>query len=364
MRAALLPNGPGALVTVHMDVDTPSDHEVLVRTAACGLCHTDLHLMTGDMPGLSSPIVLGHEASGVVESVGRSVTDLSPGDHVVACVSAFCGLCAECGEGRTFLCERRRALRRPSSGRPRLSMDGVAVDQFAGIGGFAEKMLLHRNALVKVSAEIPLESAALLGCAVLTGVGSVVRGASVAVGSSVAVIGIGGIGASIVQGAAIAGASRIIAIDVHRERLDLAARLGATDVVDATVIDPVKAVLDISHGGVDHAFEAVGFASTIDQAVRMTRPGRTAYMVGVPSAKHEVVIPASDMVLSGRGLQGLLMGSNHFPTDIPMLVDLALSGRFKLDDLIGRRVTLDGINDAYDDMRRGGVARSILVFDD
>ena len=363
MRAAVLPNGPGALETVDLRVDAPGDDEVLVRTAACGLCHTDLHLMTGDMPGPPGPVVLGHEAAGVVEAVGRNVTGIAPGDHVVACVSAFCGQCAECGHGRTFLCERRRSLRRGGSDAPRLSREGSPVEQFAGIGGFAEMMLLHRNSVVKVSRDIPLESAALLGCAVLTGVGSVIRGARIEVGSTVAVVGIGGIGASIVQGALIAGASRIVAVDLHRERLDLAARLGATDVVDASQTDPVRAVLELSGGGVDHAFEAVGHAATIDQAVRMTRPGRTAYMVGVPSARNPVTVPAADMVLSGRGLQGLLMGSNHFPTDIPMLVDLALAGRLRLDDLIGSRVSLDTVNDAYDDMRRGGVARSVVVFD-
>ena len=344
-------------------VDSPAADEVLVRTAACGLCHTDLHLMTGDMPAPPSPVVLGHEASGVVETVGESVTDLVPGDHVVACVSAFCGRCVECGRGRTFLCERRRALRRSPSEGFRLSRHGLLVDQFAGIGGFAEKMLVHRNALVKIAADFPLDTAALLGCAVLTGVGSVVHGAKVEVGSTVAVIGIGGVGASIVQGAAIAGASRIIAVDVHHERLELAARLGATHAVNASLVDPVASVKELTDGGAENVFEAVGHAATIEEAIRMTRPGRNTYLVGVPSAKEPVPIPAAEMVLSGRGVQGLLMGSNHFPTDIPMLIDFANNGRLKLDDLIGRRVRLEEINVAYDDMKSGGVARSMLVFD-
>lgn len=363
MRAAVLHGAPGRVATCDVVVDRPAADEVLVRTVACGLCHTDLHLMTGDMPAPPGPIVLGHEAAGVVESVGSDVTEFAPGDHVVACLSAYCGRCAECGSGRTFLCERRRSLRRGAGSPPRLRSGDTPVEQFSGIGGFAEMMLLHRNALVKVSRDIPLERAALLGCAVLTGVGSVVRGAKVRVGDTVAVVGLGGIGASIVQGAVIAGASRIVAVDLHASRLALAARLGATDLVDASSADAVEAVLSLTSGGVDHAFEAVGLARTIAQAVRMTRPGRTAYMVGVPPVAADVAIPAADMVLTGRGLQGLLMGSNHFPTDIPMLVDLVLRGRLHLDELVGRSVDLDHINDAYDEMRSGGHARPVLVLD-
>lgn len=363
MRAAVLHSSPGELRTSDLRIDVPAEDEVLVRTVACGLCHTDLHLMTGDMPAPPGSMVLGHEAAGVVEAVGSAVTDLQPGDHVVACLSAWCGRCAECGRGHTFLCERRRSLRRVPGGRPRLSLEGAPVEQFSGIGGFAEMMLLHRNAVVRVSPDIPLDRAALLGCAVLTGVGSVVNAARVRPGETVAVIGLGGIGASIVQGATLAGAARIIAVDLHEQQLALAARFGATDLVNAAEVDPVAAVLELSSGGVDHAFEAVGLARTIVQAVRMTRPGRTAFMVGVPPAGVDVPVPAADMVLSSRGLQGVLMGANHFPTDIPMLVDLYLRGRLHLDEMIGRRVGLDQINDAYDEMRSGGCARPILVFD-
>jgi S-(hydroxymethyl)glutathione dehydrogenase/alcohol dehydrogenase len=210
--------------------------------------------------------------------------------------------------------------------------------------------------VVAVSKDIPLDKAALLGCAVLTGVGSVVRAAQVEVGSTVAVIGLGGIGASIVQGARIAGASRIIAIDLHAAPLELARRLGATDTVDASATDPVEMVRQLTGGGVDHAFEAVGLSSTIGQAISMLRPGRTASMVGVPPVSAAVPIPAGEMVLTGRSLRGVL-------TDIPMLVDLYLSGRLELDALIGRRIGLDGINDAYAEMSRGGVARPVLIID-
>jgi S-(hydroxymethyl)glutathione dehydrogenase/alcohol dehydrogenase len=362
MRAAVLGSSPGRLQVRDVDVDAPLGHEVLVRTVACGLCHTDLHVMTGDMPVPPGSLVLGHEAAGVVEAVGAQVADIAPGDHVVACLSAFCGECAECGQGRTFLCERRRSLRRGPGERPRLSIDGSPVDAFTGIGGFAETMLLHRRAVVKVESDIPLQLAALLGCAVLTGVGSVVNGARVRPGETVAVIGIGGIGASIVQGARIAGASRIIAVDLHDTQLDLARRLGATDTVKASESDAARTVLEMTAGGVDHAFEAVGLAPTINQAVRMVRPGRDAYMVGVPPVSQPVPIPAGDMVLSGRGLRGLLMGSNHFPTDIPRMVDMYRQGRLHLDELVGRRISLDEVNDAYDDMRVGGHARPVIDF--
>jgi S-(hydroxymethyl)glutathione dehydrogenase/alcohol dehydrogenase len=360
MRAAVLHHSPGELVVEDLVIDAPADDEVLVRIAACGLCHSDLHFMDG-LLAVPVPSVLGHEAAGVVEAVGSGVTAVEPGDHVVGCLTQFCGYCRECILGRTWLCERRRALTRPERPRPRLRLGETPVGQVGGLGAFAEQMLVHHSGLVKVPAEVPFDRAALLGCAVVTGVGSVVNGARVEAGSSVAVIGCGGIGLNIVQGALLAGAGRIVAIDRQPAKLDLAKDFGATDLVDASVGDPVDTVLELL-GGVDYAFEAIGLPATAAQALAMVRPGRTAYLVGVPPADSTIELPGATTVLQGKGVQGLFMGSSRIRHDIPLLADLYLQGRLKLDELISHRITLDEVNEGYERLRHGVDARSVVVF--
>ena len=230
------------------------------------------------------------------------------------------------------------------------------------LGGFAEEMLVHRNAIVKVPDDLPLELGALLGCAVITGVGSVINGAKVRPGSTVAVIGVGGIGLNIVQGAVLAGAERIIAVDLRDEKLALAKTFGATDVINGGAVDAVQAVIEMTGGGVDYAFEAIGLSATALQAFQMIRPGRTAYLVGLPGATDTIELPGPPMLLQARGLQGLFMGSNRFKRDIPMLANLYLQGRLKLDELVSARLTLDQVNAGYDVMRTGVEARSVIVF--
>jgi S-(hydroxymethyl)glutathione dehydrogenase/alcohol dehydrogenase len=242
-------------------------------------------------------------------------------------------------------------------------MKGKPVNPFAGLGAFAERMVVHRNAIVTVPKELPLDRAALLGCAVVTGVGSVVNGARVAPGSTVAVIGCGGIGLNLIQGAVLAGAGRIIAIDLQKKKLDLARIFGATDVIDASSADdPVKAVQELTKGGVDYAFEAIGLTKTAEQAFAMIRPGRTAYLVGVPPMGASIQLPGIAMLMLGKGLQGLFMGSSRFKQDIPMLASLYLRGRLKLDELIAERITLAQVNEGYAKMRTGEQARSVIVF--
>jgi S-(hydroxymethyl)glutathione dehydrogenase/alcohol dehydrogenase len=237
MRAAVLSRIPGPLEIVDVQVDAPGPREVLVRVAASGLCHSDLHFMEGKYE-CDTPIVLGHEAAGVVEAVGSEVAGLGPGDRVVACLSVFCGRCELCLSGRPALCQAPERERSPDQP-PRLSRDGERVYQFARLSAFAEQMLVHEHALVKIAPEMPLDKAALIGCGVTTGLGAVFRTARVDPGSTVAVIGCGGIGLSAVQGARIAGANRIIAVDTFASKLELAQALGATHVVNGSTGDPV-----------------------------------------------------------------------------------------------------------------------------
>ena len=232
----------------------------------------------------------------------------------------------------------------------------------SGLGGFAEEMLVHRNAIVQVPDALPLELGALLGCAVITGVGSVINGAQIRPGQTVAVIGCGGVGLNIVQGAAIAGAGRIIAVDLNPEKLALATTFGATDVVNGSETDAVAAVKELTGGGVDAAFEAIGLPATAQQAFTMLKPGRTAYLVGLPAAGANIELPGTPMVLQGRGLQGLFMGSNNFKRDIPLLANLYLQGRLKLDELVAAKIDLEQVNAGYAAMRRGTEARSVIVF--
>ncbi len=361
MRAAVLETLPGELIIDDLTLTDPGPDEVLVQTAACGLCHSDLHVIEGKLP-MPPPVLLGHEAAGVVQAVGEHVTEFAPGDHVVGCLNVHCNECRQCTAGRTFLCERRRELTFRPDGTSRVRRGEQEITQMSGLGGFAEQMLVHRNGIVKVPDELPLHLGALLGCAVITGVGAVFNTARVQAGSTVAVIGVGGIGLNVVQGAHLAGAERIIAVDLNPEKLALARTFGATDVVNGSETDAVAAVVEMTSGGADAAFEAIGLPATATQAVRMIRPGATAYLVGLPPAGANIEIPGGPVVLQSRGVQGVFMGSNHFKRDIPMLANLYLQGRLKLDELVAAQITLDGVNEGYEAMRRGTEARSVIVF--
>lgn len=362
MKAALLRELNAPLTVERVTIDTPAPDEVLVKVMASGLCHSDLHVIEGNIPQ-ALPAVLGHEASGVVQAVGANVSEFKPGDHVVSCLSQFCGTCRECLVGGTWLCENRKQLSTRGRTRPRLSVGETAVTPMSGLGAFAEQMLVHRNAIVAVPRELQFHCAAVLGCAVVTGVGSVLNAAQVEPGSSVVVIGCGGIGLNIVQGARLAAAERIIAVDLQAAKLELAREFGATDLVDASRSDPIAAVRDMTAGGADYAFEAIGLARTIEQAFAMIRPGRTAYLVGVPPFKSNVHLPGFDLCIQNKGVQGILMGANRFKRDIPMLASMYLRDKLKLDALIAERITLDEINQGFERMRTGSAVRSVVVFE-
>ncbi|HTW15348.1 MAG TPA: Zn-dependent alcohol dehydrogenase [Nocardioides sp.] len=361
VRAALLTETPGALAIEDLRVDDllePSD--VRVRVVASGLCQSDLHALKGTLP-TPLPTVPGHEVAGYVEAVGVDVAHVEVGDYVVACQSMFCRACRECLVGRTWLCERRWALARPDRSRPRLRRGAEPVSQLAGIGGFAEQVLVHASGVVRIPEEVPAEVACLLGCGVMTGVGSAINGARIRPGETVAVIGCGGVGLNVVQGARLAGAGQIVAVDLSAAKLDLARRFGATHVVDGSAPDAVTDVRELTAGGADHVFDVVGVPATLADALRMLRAGRTAYLVGVPPAGVSLELPGLDLLVQAKGVQALLMGSNHFHRDIPMLARLYLEGRLELDALVAERLPLERVNEGFDLMRAGGAARVVLT---
>jgi S-(hydroxymethyl)glutathione dehydrogenase / alcohol dehydrogenase len=362
MQAAVFRKVHAPLTIESVEIDKPWGREVLVRTAATGVCHSDLHVVDGQgrWP-LDRPIVLGHEGAGVVEAVGADVTTVKPGDHVVACLSGFCGACPQCLGGHPNLCTGG-AVTRPESGAPRLSQQGAPVRQFIGISSYAERMLLHENSIVKIDPDLPLDRAALVGCGVLTGVGAALRTSGLEAGQTVAVFGCGGVGLAIVQGARIGGASRIIGVDVFDGKLEMAKRVGATHVVNSANDDPVKAIRALTAGaGVDHAFEAVGNAKLVRQAIESLAIRGTATIVGVlpPDAMIEfpwMAIRPECKVQTSR------MGSNRFRIDIPRYLDFYRQGRLLLDEMVTRRGRLEDINEAFRAMKAGEVARTVLTF--
>jgi S-(hydroxymethyl)glutathione dehydrogenase / alcohol dehydrogenase len=358
MRAAIV-RERGSVRVEDVEIDEPGPREILVDTAAAAICHSDIGYLDGSFP-VPPPFVLGHEAAGIVAAVGPGVTHVTPGDHVVTCLSLFCGQCEPCLTGHANLCAREGLPQRGPDERPRISQDGVPVPQMVGLGAFAERMLVHEGAVVRIREDMPLDRAALLGCGVTTGLGAVFYAAKVRPGDTVAVLGCGGVGLSAVQGARISGAARIIAIDPVAERRELARRLGATEVVDASAGDPVAAVIELTGGGVRHAFEVAGRTDTAEQAFAMLAPGGTATVVGVVFGKT-LSIP-TDLLRAERRIQGSLMGSAPFRVAIPRYVDLYMSGALLLDEVVTKRSVLEEIEGAIAPMLRGEGARSVIVF--
>jgi S-(hydroxymethyl)glutathione dehydrogenase/alcohol dehydrogenase len=360
MKAAIFRQTGQALTIEDVQIDKPRGREVLIRTAAVGLCHSDLHFIDGTYP-FPSPFIPGHEAAGIVEQVGPEVRTVKPGDHVITCLSIFCGHCEHCVTGHLSRCISPET-KRGKDDAPRISLADKPVAQLVGLGAFAEQMLVHENGCVAVRKDMPLDRAALIGCAVMTGYGAVTHTSNVRPGDTVAVIGCGGIGLSVVNGALLAGAGRIIAIDRLASKLDLARVFGATDVVDARQVDAVAAVQELTGGGVHHSFEAIGLKATTEQAWKMLRRGGTANVIGMIPPGVKIEIHGPDF-LSERRIQGSLMGSNRFPVDMPRLVDFYLSGRLPLDRMISQRIALSQINEALVELKRGELARSVVVFD-
>jgi len=357
MRA---PHAPLELEDVR--VDDPGAGEVLVRTVASGICHSDLHAIEGTLP-VPSPCILGHEPAGIVEAVGAGVADLAPGDHVIGCFTAWCGVCRFCTEGRPYLC-LAQFEGRSAGAPPRLTAaDGTAIGQFANLSSFAEMMLCPARSLVRIRTDMPLDRASLIGCGVTTGLGAVLNTVRVPPGASVAIVGCGGVGLAAVQGARLVGAGRIIAVDAQAWKLPLARTLGATDCVDAKAGDPVAAVHELTGGGADFVFECIGLVPTVQQAVAMTGRGGTTVLVGIVPLTELVPISAADLTFQEKKITGSYMGSNRFRFDMPKYVDFYFDGRLRLDEMISARITLDQVNGAFERLRNGEVARQVIVFD-
>lgn len=361
MKAAVLVEPGKPLEIQNLTVSKPGPHEVLIRTAACGLCHSDLHFIEGAYPH-PLPAVPGHEAAGIVEAVGSEVRTVKVGDAVVTCLSAFCGHCEFCVTGRMSLCLGADTRRGPGAA-PRLTRtdDGSTVNQMLNLSAFAEQMLVHEHACVAITPDMPLDRAAVIGCAVTTGAGAVFNAAKLTPGETICVVGCGGVGLATVNAAKIAGAGRIIAVDPMPEKRELALKLGATDAIDAGP-DAAKVIVEMTKGGVHHAIEAVGRPASGDLAVASLRRGGTATILGMMPLNHKVGLSAMDL-LSDKKLQGAIMGGNHFPVDLPRLVDFYMRGLLDLDTIIAERIPLEGINDGFEKMKQGHSARSVIVFD-
>ena len=360
MKAAVL-HAVGQPMTIEdVAITKPGPREVLIRTSVAGICHSDLHFSDGSYPH-PLPCVLGHESAGVVEAVGSDVTYVKPGDHVVTCLSVFCGHCEQCITGHPSICSNPTVKLYPGVAR-RLSWHGDVMHQFLNLSSFAEQMLVHEHALVKIRDDMPLDRAALIGCGVLTGVCSVFHTAKVEPGSKVAVVGCGGVGLAAVNGAALAGAGRIIAIDTLESKLELAKQMGATDVVNAKDGDVVKRVRELTGGGVNYSFECLGAKQTAEQSFSMLAPGGAATIIGMIPVGTKIELHGVDF-LAERKIQGSMMGSNRFRVDMPRLIEFYMQGKLHLDHLISGHIKLGQINDGFAALRSGAAVRNVIHFD-
>jgi S-(hydroxymethyl)glutathione dehydrogenase/alcohol dehydrogenase len=342
-----------------VDIAAPMGREVLIHVQASGLCHTDLLFATHDI--VPTPAVLGHEVAGVVAEVGPDVAQFRVGDHVVGSLAQFCGACARCLSARSFQCQRPEStLRRPAEA-PRLSRNGSPLFQGFGLGGFAERALIHENQLAVVPKALPFAQAALLGCGVVTGAGSVLNTARVSAGETVVIFGAGGVGLNAISGARVAGATRIVAIDILPKRLEAAKRFGATDVIDSTKSEPVEAVRELLRGGADHVFDFVGLKTVAEQGLAMLSMGGGLYLVGVTRPEVNVDLNIFDAIGGQKRVVGVNLGSTNFKHDIPMYADLYLQGRMNLDDLVSKTIALRDVNEGYAALKDGSLNRVVVT---
>ena len=347
-----------------VELAAPGPGEVTIRVAAAGLCHSDLSVINGDRPR-PMPMALGHEASGVVHEVGSGVNDLQRGDHVVVVFVPSCGHCAPCAEGRPALCEPGAAANGAGtllSGARRLNFDGKPLHHHMGCSVFAEYATVSRRSLVKIDADIPLDEAALFGCAVLTGVGAVVNTAQVRAGASVAVVGLGGVGLAAVLGAQAAGARQIVAVDLSDAKLEQAKALGATHTVNAGNSDAKDQARALSNGGVEYAFEFAGAIRALELAYAITRRGGTTVTAGLPPSTANFSVNAVSLVAEERTLKGSYIGTCVPSRDIPRFIALYRQGRLPVDKLLSGRLRLDEINHGFDLLREGKALRQVVVF--
>ena len=342
-----------------VDIAAPIGREVLVEVRASGLCHTDLLFATHEF--VPTPAVLGHEVAGLVAAVGPDVTQFRVGDHVVGSLTQSCGACARCLSGRPFQCSRPESTLRKKTEAPRLSRKGVGLFQGFGLGGFAERALVHENQLAAVPKEVPFAQASLLGCGVVTGAGSVLNTANVRAGDTVVIIGAGGVGLNAVSGARIAGASKIVVIDLSAPRLAEARRFGATDVIDSSTTKPVETVRELLPAGADHVFDFVGVKAVSEQGLAMLGVGGGLYLVGVSRPEVDIAVNIVGAIGGQKHVEGVNFGSTNFKRDIPMYADLYLQGRMNLDDLVSKRIALREVNDGYAALKSGSLNRVVVT---
>jgi S-(hydroxymethyl)glutathione dehydrogenase / alcohol dehydrogenase len=362
MRGAVIDEVPGRPTIAEIELDEPGAGEVLVRTVACGVCHSDLSSINGSISMFTPPFVLGHEPAGIVEAVGPDVRHLRPGDHVVATLVGYCGHCAGCLGGEAMRCTGGSGASARAADAPRLRRGGEPIGQHCGLGGFADHLLVGHHNVVKVDEALPLDRACLLGCGVLTGAGAVWNTTPVRAGRTVVVIGCGGVGLAAIQAARIAYAKTVVAVDVSDSKLELARRCGATDVVNANDGDAVAEVVDITRGGAEYVFEAIGRPQTTQQAIAMTAPMGTCTIIGMMPPEAEIVVSGMDLMI-GRTIRQSVMGSARPVVDIPILVDHALAGRLDLEVMIEGTRTLDELPAALDDLEAGQVlGRTVIAF--
>ena len=361
-RAAIVTAKDRPMEVRDVEWRAPAEHEVRVRVRACGVCHSDLSVLN-EYFGCPTPVILGHEAAGVVEQVGASVEGVAVGDAVVACWSPACGTCRFCRRGRPHLCNL--ADDPTSRAMDRVTADGEAVAQFLGVGGFSEEIVLADNALVKIDAAMPLDKAALLGCAVITGYGAAVHAARVVEGDEVAVFGCGGVGLNVVQGARLRGARTIVAIDVDPAKLELATKLGATHTLDGKADDLHKQIraLTEERAGVDYAFDAVGNVDLARTAFQSIAKGGEVILVGIAHFKDKLALSQIVAVTQEKGVRGTTNGSADTWQAVPQLIDLYQAGDLDLDQLVSETYDLDSINEAISDLRDGRNARGVVLFD-
>jgi S-(hydroxymethyl)glutathione dehydrogenase/alcohol dehydrogenase len=354
MKAAVYRGGGRPVAIEQVEVRAPGPGEVRVAIKAAGLCHSDQSVTDGTIP-YPVPVVLGHEGAGLVESVGPGVTSVKVGDAVVLSTLAHCGRCPACEQAKPTLC---RNAPNPKDTRP-FTIGGETAYQFANTSTFAELTLVREQSAIPIDPRVPFDRACLIGCGIVTGVGAVLNRARVEAGATMAVFGVGGIGLNVVQGGVLAGAAKIIAVDVNKEKLALAEAFGATHVVDAGRTDPVEAIRALTGGGADYSFEAVGNLATIQQALDAIAPGGTLTIVGVPKigSKFEFVV---HNLYNNKAILGCRYGAARPRTDFPMLADLYLTGRLKIDELITKHYALDQVAGAIDDLKSGALARGVF----
>ena len=365
-RAAILWESNKPVVVEEIELDPPRAGEVLVRMAVTGVCHSDLSAVRG-LIRYDEPTVLGHEGAGTVVEVGQGVTTVTPGDRVMLAFVQPCGRCYQCTRGRSNICERHVKTPRGAlfDGTRRFHKDSVRFMQYSRVGAMSEFTVVSADGVVPVRPDASIQQAALVSCCVMTGIGAVRNTAAVELGSTVAVIGVGGTGINVVQGAVLAGASQVIAIDLSEDRLRWATEFGATHTLNSTECDPIERVLGLTAGsGVDYAFEAIGKPETITQAFRMLRGGGTAVVIGLTGADETASIPAQMLTGGERRLIGCMYGSSRIQTDMPRLLQLAQAGRLRLEELVSRTWKLDQINEAFAELESGHGLRSVISFED